>query len=54
MKKDLYMYNNNYDDYTIAQWLEHRQLQARVPGSSPGGDSQLFLRTFPVCVFPSN
>ena len=30
------------DDYTIAQWLEHRYLQARVPGSSPGGDSQFF------------
>ena len=27
------------DDYTIAQWLEHRWLQAKVPGSSPGGDS---------------
>ena len=24
------------------------------PGSSPGGDSQFFLQTFPVCVFPSN
>ena len=43
------------DDYTIAQWLGHRWLQARVPGSSPGGDSQLFfLQTFPVCLFPSN
>ena len=42
------------DDYTIAQWLEHRWLQARVPGSSPGGDSQFFLQTFPVCLFPSN
>ena len=31
------------DDYTIAQWLEHCWLQARVPGSSPGGDSQCFL-----------
>ena len=41
-------------DYTIAQWLEHRWLQARVPGSSPGGDSQFFLQTFPVCLFPSN
>ena len=41
------------DDYTIAQWLEHRWLQARVPGSSPGGDSQFFLQTFPVCLFPS-
>ena len=46
--------NNNNDDYTIAQWLEHRWLQARVPGSSPGGDSQFFLQTFPVCLFPSN
>ena len=43
-----------YDDHTIAQWLEHRWLQARVPGSSPGGDSQFFLQTFPVCLFPSN
>ena len=42
------------DDYTIAQWLEHRWLQARVPGSSPGGDSQFFLQTFPRCLFPSN
>ena len=42
------------DDYTIAQWLEHRWLQARVPGSSPGGDSQFFLQIFPVCLFPSN
>ena len=42
------------DDYTIAQWLEHRWLQAKVPGSSPGGDSQFFLQTFPVCLFPSN
>ena len=42
------------DDYTIAQWLEHRWLQARVPGSSPGGDSQFFLQTFPVFIFPSN
>ena len=42
------------DDYTIAQWLEHRWLQARVPGSSPGGDGQFFLQTFPVCLFPSN
>ena len=42
------------DDYTIAQWLEHRWLQARVPGSSPGGDSQFFLQTFPVCLFPLN
>ena len=42
------------DDYTIAQWLEHRWLQARVPGSCPGGDSQFFLQTFPVCLFPSN
>ena len=41
------------DDYTIAQWLEHRWLQARVPGSSPGGDSQFFLQIFPVCLFPS-
>ena len=41
------------DDYTIAQWLEHRWLQARVPGSSPGGDSRFFLQTFPVCLFPS-
>ena len=37
----------------IAQWLEHRWLQARVPGSSPGGDSQFVLQTFPVCLFPS-
>ena len=42
------------DDYTIAQWLEHHWLQARVPGSCPGGDSQFFLQTFPVCLFPSN
>ena len=35
-------------------YLEHRWLQARVPGSSPGGDSQFFLQTFPVCLFPSN
>ena len=41
------------DDYTIAQWLEHRWVQAKVPGSSPGGDSQFFLQTFPVCLFPS-
>ena len=34
-----------HDDYTIAQWLEHRWLQALVPGSSPGGDSQFFLQT---------
>ena len=34
------------DDYTIAQWLEHRWLQARVPGSSPGGDSQIFSSDF--------
>ena len=34
--------------------IEHRWLQARVPGSSPGGDSQFCLRTFPVCLFPSN
>ena len=27
---------------------------AKVPGSSPGGDSQFFLQTFPVCLFPSN
>ena len=33
-------------DYTIAQWLEHRWLQARVPGSSPGGDSQIFSSEF--------
>ena len=42
--------NNN----RASQWLEHRWLQARVPGSSPGGDSQFFLQTFPVCLFPSN
>ena len=44
------------DDYTIAQWLEHRRIQARVPGSSPGSDtdSHFFLQTFPVCLFPSN
>ena len=42
------------DDYTIAQWLEHRWLQARVSGSNPGGDSHLFLQTFPVCLFRSN
>ena len=41
------------DDYTIAQRLEHRWLQARVPGSSPGDDNQFFLQTFPVCLFPS-
>ena len=41
-------------DYTIAQWLEHRWLQARVPGLSPGGDSQFFSSDFPVCLFPSN
>ena len=40
------------DDYTIAQWLEHRWLQAKVPGSSPGGASQFSLQTFPVCLFP--
>ena len=34
------------DDYTIAQWLEHRWLQARVPGSSPGGDSLFFSSDF--------
>ena len=42
------------DDYTIAQWLERRELQVRVPGSSSGGDGQFFLQTFPVCVFPSS
>ena len=42
------------DDYTIAQWLEHRWLQARVPGSSPGGDNQFFLQTFPFVSFPQN
>ena len=41
------------DDYTIAQRLEHRWLQARVPGSSHGGDSQFFLQTFPVRLFSS-
>ena len=45
---------NSHYDYTLAQWLEHRWLQARVPGSSPGGDSQFFIQTFPVCLFPSN
>ena len=34
------------DDYTIAQWLERRWLQAKVPGSSPGGDSQFFSSDF--------
>ena len=34
------------DDYTIAQWLEHCWQQARVPGSSPGGDSQFFSSDF--------
>ena len=34
------------DDYTIAQRLEHRWLQARVPGASPGGDSQFFSSDF--------
>ena len=34
------------DDYTIAQWLKHRWLQARDPGSSPGGDSQIFSPDF--------
>ena len=42
------------DGYTLAQWLEHRWPQAKVPGSNPGGDSQFFLQTFPVCAFPSN
>ena len=40
------------DSYTIARWLEHRWPQAKVPGSSPGGDSQFFLQIFPVCIFP--
>ena len=42
------------DDYTIAKWLEHRWLQTRVPGLSPGGDNRFLLQTFPVWVFPSN
>ena len=42
------------DAFTPAQWLEHRWLQAKVPGSCPDGDSQYFLQTFSVCVFPSN
>ena len=40
------------DDHTIAQWLEHRWLQARVPGSSPGGESQFFFRLFPFVSLP--
>ena len=40
------------DDYGIAQWLEHRWLQAIVPGSSPGGDSQCFFRLSPFASFP--
>ena len=27
------------DGCTLAQWLEHRWAQAKVPGSNPGGDS---------------
>ena len=38
------------DDYTIAQWLEHRWLQTRVPGSSPGGDSRFFLQTIVIII----
>ena len=40
------------DGYTIAQWLKHRWLQARVPGSNPGSDSQFCLRFFPFASFP--
>ena len=39
-------------DYTIARWLEHRWLQARVPGSSPGGDSNFLFRPLPFVSFP--
>ena len=43
------------DDHTIAQWLDRRWLQARVPGSSPGGDTQtvnVFFRLFPFVPVP--
>ena len=32
----------------VAQCLEHRWPQVKVPGASPGGDSQLFLQTYPI------
>ena len=38
------------DDYTVAQWLEHRWPQAKVPGLSPGGDGQCLLQTFPFSI----
>ena len=41
------------DSYTIAERLEHRRPQAKVPGSSPDGGSRLFLQTFPICTFPA-
>ena len=34
------------------QWLEHRWPQVKVPGSSPGGDSQFFFRLFSFASFP--
>ena len=48
------------DDYTIAQWLEHRWPQAKVPGSNPGGDRQfsdfsllhLSLKPVNIVVYP--
>ena len=33
-------------NYTVAQWLEHRWRRAKVPGSSPGGDTQFFSSDF--------
>ena len=38
------------DHYTIAQWLQHRWLQARVPGSSLGGVRQFVLQTSPAAI----
>ena len=38
------------DSYTIAQWLEHPWSQAKVPCSSPGGDSQFFHFPFPQLI----
>ena len=40
------------DDYTVAQWLEHRWLQAKVPGSSPGGDQFFLFSLFLFVSFP--
>ena len=45
---------NSVSRKTIMNYVYICWLQARVPGSSPGGDSQFFLQTFPVCLFPSN